>query len=135
MIVRALDDQGDWTFGRGKNDYLSQNDAVAQDIQTRLNSYLGDCFFDLNAGVDWFNLLGSKNIVGLNLALKTVILNTENVLGITELSLEIDSKRELTVTYEVQTSFLGFIRNKTGLLLTSSGDILTTDDDGQALHA
>lgn len=105
MRVRQLDDNGDWTFGSGKNNYLVNNAAVAQNIATRLRSFLGDAFFDLSAGIDWFNLLGSKNERALLLAISTVIRNTDQVIGILELSARLDQNRNITVVYNVQTTF------------------------------
>lgn len=128
MIVRAIDTEGDWTFGKGRNDYLRDLFATTQDINCRLKEFLGDCFFDIESGIDWFNLLGSKNIVGLNLAIKRVILNTQNVSGVVELSLNVFADRKGILTYEVATSYLGNIRGSFGLLTTQDGLILTTED-------
>lgn len=105
MIVRAIDSQGDWLYGKGRNDYKSGRIAVAQSIQTRLSSFLGDCFFAKNAGIDWFNLLGSKQRIALNLAISAVILNTDNVTGILELSLNLSQNRRITIKYNTQTTF------------------------------
>lgn len=105
MIVRALDSTGDWTYGQGTNNYLSGNAAVAQTIRTRLNSFLGDCFFDLGAGINWFSFLGSKNELGLNLAVSAVILNTANVISLTQLSINLNSNRLCTIAYTVQTTY------------------------------
>lgn len=105
MIARALDSSGDWQFGKGLNDYKSGNAAVAQDIQTRLYSFLGDCFFDQGAGIDWFGFLGSKDELGLNLAVSAVILNTPNVSGIVQLFITLSSQRNLTIAYNVQTTY------------------------------
>jgi len=105
MIVRAIDENGDWTFGKGKNDYKSENNAVAQKILTRLSSFLGDCFFALDEGIDWFNLLGAKNQLALNLAISGKILNTEDVVGIIQLSINLSPQRELTIKYDVQTVY------------------------------
>lgn len=106
MIVRALDGNGDWTFGKGKNNYLSGKAATAQNIQTRLSSFLGDCFFDINAGIDWFTFLGSKDALGLKLAINATILNTQDVTGIQEVLAEIDpDTRAFTVQYQVQTVY------------------------------
>lgn len=105
MIVRAIDGTGDWEYGKGKNDYKSANDAVTQNIGTRLYSFLGDCFFDTAAGIDWFNFLGSKNEVGLNLAVSATILNTENVTGILQLSINLSANRNVTIRYKVQTTY------------------------------
>jgi len=72
----------------------------------RLSSFLGDCFFDLGAGIDWFNFLGGKDQLALNLAISSVILNTKDVTGILQLSAELDrDTRKFTVKYRVQTTF------------------------------
>ena len=103
--VRALDSNHDWTFGRGLSNYVRDQASVEQDLNTRLNSFLGDCFFDIAAGIDWFNLLGTKNTLGMDLALKTLILNTDSVTGLIELSFTIDNNRKLTATYTVSTTY------------------------------
>lgn len=107
MIVRALDSDGDWTFGQSLNNYLSANAAVAQTIETRLSSFLGNCFFDLGAGIDWFNFLsGSKSQLALNLSISAVILNTPDVTGILQLSANLNSlTRSFTIVYRVQTTY------------------------------
>ena len=53
MIIRALDADGDVVFGRGIQDYLQNNDAIALNIKTRLMSFFGNCFFYVDAGVYW----------------------------------------------------------------------------------
>lgn len=106
MRVRALDEVNDWTFGKGANDYKVNRRAVAQNIQTRLSSFLGDCFFDQTAGIDWFNLLGSKQRLALELAISSVILNTADVTGMVELESELNpTTRNLRVRYTVQTAY------------------------------
>jgi hypothetical protein len=106
MSVRALDKNGDWIYGIGANAYLTGNAEVAQAIQTRLQSFLGDCFFDTAAGLDWYGYLGGKDQLGLNLAISAVILNTANVTGIRQLSINLDDNtRIFTVQYQVQTTY------------------------------
>lgn len=106
MRVRALDGNGDWQFGKGQNDFLTKNSAVIQNISTRLKSFLGDCFFDLGAGIDWFNFLGSKDQVGLNLAVSAIILNTEDITGIKQLSIDLNRvTRKITIRYVAQSTF------------------------------
>ncbi len=113
MRVRAIDINHDWLFGKGQNDYVVNNSAVAQSINTRLNSFLGDCFFDNGAGIDWLTFCGgSKNQTALNLAIGAVILNTpdENgnqcVTGILQLSVSLnETTRAFTINYVVQTIF------------------------------
>jgi len=105
MIVRALDINNDWTFGRGKNNYKSNVDAVAQNVQTRLMSFLGDCFFKTDDGIDWFNLLGSKNRLELELAINATILNTENITGLIAVSSILNENRLISISYRAQSSF------------------------------
>lgn len=105
MIIRQVDEDNDWTFGKGKNDYVRGNDAVIQNISTRLQMFLGDCFFDLGNGIDWFNALGEKDQTALNLFISAVIMNTQNVNGLLQLAVNLSADRNLTVRYAVQSSF------------------------------
>ena len=112
MRVRALDNTGDWTYGKGQNDYLTSNAAAAQMINTRLLAVLGDCFFDSESGIPWFTYIGGKDEVALTLAISTTILNTpdENgnliVTGINQLSVNLDENtRAFTIKYQVVTTF------------------------------
>jgi hypothetical protein len=105
MKVRAIDSQNDWTFGKGKNDYKSGIDACAQNIKTRLQLFLGDCFFALENGIDWFNLNGSKNIEMISISVRTTILNTPDVIGINSLSISLDNSRVLSFQYEASTVY------------------------------
>ncbi len=106
MRVRQTDVNGDWNFGKGKNNYLTDNAATAQNIKTRLGSFLGNCFFDLGAGIDWFNRLGSKARLALELDISSIILNTPDVTGIVSLSTSVDpGTRNFVATYTVQTVY------------------------------
>lgn len=106
MIVRQIDGNNDWAWGKGKNDYKSGVDAIAQSLKTRLQSFLGDCFFDEDAGVDWFNVLGSKDTTEASLAIAQVILNTEDVTRIVDLELNLDENtREVSIRYDVETIY------------------------------
>lgn len=111
MRVRALTLEGDWTFGAGLNNYLLANAAAAQAIGTRLSMFLGDCFFATGNGIDWFNLLGSKALLTLQLSINTTILNTQSqgqnvVTMINSLSTNLDHvTRIFTASYNVSTIF------------------------------
>lgn len=112
MIVRALDVNGDWTFGAGLNNYKRNNAAVAQSIQTRLSSFVGNCFFDLGAGINWFTFLSSKDPTALNLAISAVILNTSDpitgtsvITGILQQSVNLNTNRVFSVSYQVTTIY------------------------------
>ena len=105
MIVRAIDGNHDWTFGNGQQNYLTGNAAIAQMINTSLQSFLGDCFFDIYAGLDWFNLLGAKDKVRLQLAINAVILGVDGVVALLNSSVSTDSTRKITITYSVNTVY------------------------------
>ncbi len=105
MIFRNLDENGDWQFGAGRGDFLADNPAIGLNIATRIKSWVGDCFFDKNAGIDWTNRLGSKNQrTLLELDLRRIILTSFGVTGI----LTFDTVlviRNFTANYSVNTIF------------------------------
>lgn len=105
MRVRGLDANGDWLFGKGKSDYKYDQLALAQIIQTRLSSFINDCFFATNDNIDWFTLMGSRNLRDLRLAIAATILNTEGVNSIAELSVDINAERKVTIQYSVLSVF------------------------------
>lgn len=132
MRVRALDTDNDWEYGKGQNDYKVQRAAVAQNLQTRISSFFGDCFFDTNAGVDWYNLLGGKDQLALQLAVTAIILNTANIASILSFSATYSSSnRNLVLFYKVLSVF-GTITQSTEIpttyLLTENDNPLVTED-------
>lgn len=62
MIIRAIrrneNGQEEFCFGHGFTDYKKELAYVCQDIETALYEFKNDCFFDLEAGVDWKARLG-----------------------------------------------------------------------------
>lgn len=106
MKTRGLDSDDDWEFGRGQQSYVSDKDAVAQNVKTRLRSWKRDCFFDVDTGVDWTNYLDKGKKTQLDLDIKRVILQTAGVLRINRFSSTLDSgKRNLTVTVTIDTIY------------------------------
>lgn len=106
MKTRGLDSNDDWDFGRGKQSYVSDKDAVSQNIKTRLRSWKGDCFFDVDSGVDWTNFLDKGKKTQLDLDIKRVILQTAGVLRIKDFSGTLDSsERNLTIAATVDSIF------------------------------
>jgi hypothetical protein len=61
MKVRALDGNWDFMFGKGKQCYATESLATAYDAKQKILSWYNDCFFDMQSGIDYKNLLGSKN--------------------------------------------------------------------------
>lgn len=134
MSVRSLDKNGDWTFGKGKNNYLYRNAAIVQNISTRLKSFLGNCFFALDSGIDWFNLLGSKNQLALELQVRTIIMGTAGVTRLVSSDVTLDHEtRLISMRYTVETIYsqanaVPAVSSVTNYLLTEDGLILTTED-------
>lgn len=111
MIFRDLNDDHDWTFGKGKNNYSSRNDAIGLNIETRILSWVNDCFFDTKAGIDWINRLGSKNQRALLEAdLKRIILLSYGVTGIISLDTELIG-RDFIGHYSINTIYSKAYKN------------------------
>jgi hypothetical protein len=105
MRIRSVDDAGDFTFGKGLNNYAEQDREIAQDIRCRLLSWEGDCFWALRDGIDWRNLLDKGQEVALEFAIKSTILQTAGVASITQLSLVLGADRKLSITYSIETIY------------------------------
>jgi hypothetical protein len=109
MIFRNLDASGDWTFGQGKGNYVAGNTAIGLNIKTRVLSWVNDCFFDKEAGIDWLNRLGLKNQFDLLKAdLARVISQSEGVTGLNTLTVSLVG-RSFSAQYSVDTIYsLGY---------------------------
>lgn len=105
MRVRAIDGNNDWTFGRGRNNYKKDLSAVVQIINTKLKSFLGDCFFDLAAGIDWFNLNSQKNVDEVKKAISSTLINIPEVTKVIEVFVTLGQNRVFTIQYSVDTIY------------------------------
>lgn len=104
MIFRSLDANGDWNFGKGNENYARGDNAIALNIQTRIYSWLNDCFFAMREGIDWYNRLGSKNQrTLLEQDLRGIILKSYGVTGIISLYTTVDGTRKFTGSYNITT--------------------------------
>ena len=95
MIFRALDDTGDWTFGKGANNFLRGRDAIQTNIETRLKSWRNDCFFATAEGVDYTNLLDIGTQSLLDNDIRRVIFQSEGVLRLISYSSELTRDQRL----------------------------------------
>lgn len=60
MRYRRLDENHDFRFGQGRNDYLVDIDACGQAIETRLRLFLGEWWEDITDGLPmWQSFLGA----------------------------------------------------------------------------
>jgi hypothetical protein len=103
-IVRSIDENGDWNFGNGINDYKVNQDAVGQNIKTRILEWKNNCFFNNNAGIDWKNRLEKNQQVLLEQEIKSTILRTQGVVSLTLLQINLVG-RNFTVNYQVITIY------------------------------
>lgn len=105
MIFRGLDEKRDWQFGAGKQNYVDKNKAIGLNIKTRILSWVGDCFFNQAAGIDWNNRLGTLGQRRLLEAdLRRIILKSEGVTGINSIDIVVNG-RDFSASYSVNTVY------------------------------
>jgi len=115
MIFSNLDESGDWTFGSGQANYTELDIAIGLNIKTRIYSWVDDCFFDMDAGIDWTNRLGSKNQDDLlETDLRRIILQSEGVTGILSFDI-VKQGRKFNATYEITTVYSQSFRDSVTL--------------------
>lgn len=106
MIFRGLDPVDyDWEFGKGKQSYVRDQDAVTLNIRTRLYMFKNDCFFSMNGWIDWVEYLGAKNTdKALGLECRSIILKTEGVTRMNSLSTALVG-RLFSASYNIDTVY------------------------------
>lgn len=105
MIIANLDSNHDWFFGQGLANYISGNPGIGLNIETRILSWVNDCFFDKLAGIDWTNRLGNKNQRTLLEAdLRRVIIQSYGVTAIVSFDTVVNN-RSFSANYSVDTIF------------------------------
>jgi hypothetical protein len=106
MRYRKLDVNGDYSFGHSLNDFYIDNiNAVSQSVLTRLQLYQGSWFLDTTAGVPWnTQVLGRSSARTRDIVIKSVILGTNGVTGITTYSSSLQN-RQLSITATITTVY------------------------------
>lgn len=106
MIFRNLDSDGDWTFGKGAANYARAERAIELNLRTRLLSWVGNCFFDLQAGIDWRARLDKGQRENLLNDLRVLILQSFGVVGINSVDATLDPEtRAMRVRYDIETIY------------------------------
>lgn len=108
MRVRALDSNGDMTFGRNGDNFLVDSTvAVGQCVSTRLQLWQGEWFIDLTEGTPYMSkILGTHGINQYDQALSLRILQTPGVISLESYQSFLDpSTRLLSVSATVNTLF------------------------------
>ena len=86
MKVSGLDSEADWVFGKDKHSYKSGSDAIKQNVVTRLRSFYNDWFLDVDFGIPWLTLLGTRNNENqVKRAISKSILETTGIMNISKL--------------------------------------------------
>lgn len=105
MKFRGAKNTDDWDFGRGKQCYLMDDDAIARNISTTLQTFQTECFYDSEFGLAWFTLLGQKAPDALLLALRQEIGRCYGVIEVKQLTAEMAEDRKIVIRYVVSTIF------------------------------
>lgn len=91
MRVRRLDSNHDWTFGSGYSNYAQNSEAVAQMVKTRIWSFKGDWFLDLEHGIPWFEQVERVgDLKRFEVPLTAYILETDGVKRIDDFKMTFD---------------------------------------------
>lgn len=104
MKIRRIDENNDWMFGRSEGSFYVSQQAIDQNIATKLKEWSGDCFFSQNSGVDYDTLLDKGQGDRLKSAVKDVILSCFGVVGVNSIDYIID-KRAVTISYDIDTIY------------------------------
>ena len=103
--IRALDSDGDWDFGKGKSSYKRDQNAILQDVDTKLNEWLGDCFFAQNSGIDWKTRLSKTNQKNLlDNEIRRLIVAVVGVLKINSFSSDL-TNRDYSANFNITTIY------------------------------
>lgn len=115
MIVRAVDYNHDWTFGRGRQSYKQEQEAIMQTVKTRLMSIFADCFFDVDAGIDWLRLLSNPGTLEeIRLSCRSIIARTDGVLRVHSVDV-IQAGRRVDITFSVDTEYTDNVESSLGV--------------------
>lgn len=108
MRYRALDANGDYSFGHGSADFLVDTPAtVAQAVDTRLLLMEGEWFLDDTEGTPYATeILGTHTQGTYDQAIRQRVLETEGVTGIVSYSSTLNrGTRALAVSVTINTEF------------------------------
>ena len=108
MRYRALDSNGDYSFGIGPNEFLVNSpEAVAQAVQTRLLLWEGEWFLDQSVGTPYLTrILGKGTQQFYDQAIQERILGNTGVQDISTYTSNLDAvARKLTVSCTIDTIY------------------------------
>ena len=108
MKYRKQTASGDYSFGNGLSDfYINSPEAVAQSVKTRLLLWVNEWFLDTEEGTYWLQgVIGKQDQETRDTVIRSRILETEGVTGISDYSTIIDSdNRTLSIAATIDTLY------------------------------
>jgi len=105
MSDLKLDTNHDLAIENGDLVLVDGVDAIAQDLDVRLQTFQGECFLDTRIGVPYFqSILGQKpRLTAIKGIFRDSVLSTSGVQSISDFTLDYDgSTRELSLSMQVQ---------------------------------
>ena len=116
MTHRILTGDGDWTFGHGLSDIAIDLDAIALNITAKLREWKGNCFFNLDAGIDWRLRLDKNQQDSLISDMSLLLSQTYGVTKVNSVSFSYGPAiRDITIQYNIDTVFSPGFQNKVAL--------------------
>lgn len=123
MIFRQLTADHDWTFGAGRGNYASNQQAIALNIATSVLMWKGDCFFSLPNWINWKGLLNVGQQKNLDTALQTLLLQCYGVTSIVKAAVIVNpTTRKFFASYTVNTVFSTQVTNQVQILSGQVGN-------------
>lgn len=107
MANWLLNSDGDLDFSTGNYTKVTGVEAIAQDCETRLRTFLGEWFLDTRIGVPYYqDILGQKpRIPVVRNIFRKAVLTTPGVINVTDLNVTYDgATRELSVSFIGETT-------------------------------
>lgn len=108
MKYRRLDQNGDYVFGQGSNNFIQNTpETVGQAVITRLLLIQGEWFLDNTRGTPYNSqVLGMGKIQSYDYAIQQVIIGTPGVVSIASYSSGLDaSTRKATINATINTLY------------------------------
>ena len=114
MRYRKLDENGDMVFGSGRNDYLTDIEAVRQACKTRMLLLQGEWFENKADGLPFFQQIGGSfnNLDAIKKIIRERLQSTAKVISVTNVEVNLDrDSRLLSFSANVQTEYGSFDMN------------------------
>lgn len=103
-MLRNLDKNHDWLFGHGIQDYVIGEKEIELDILTNILCWRNNCFYDLDRGIDWYNITASRSNQLIH-SLTSLILNIDGVVKINSIDYNLAEDRKINININLDTIY------------------------------